>query len=183
MKSSSMDFSLSRRAFTSSMIGLTSVSLKGLSKQDEKKKKLLLGFDNFSIRALGWKAPRLVEYASKNKVDALLFSDLDVYESFDHGYLREIGQEVKKQKIILHAGTGGICQTSKSFKDKHGTAEEHLKLLIKVTKSLGSSVARCYLGSSKDRKTEGGIRKHMDNTIKTLKKVRTQAMDAGVKLR
>ncbi|MEC7801851.1 MAG: TIM barrel protein [Verrucomicrobiota bacterium] len=182
MKSSSMDFSLSRRAFTSSMIGLTSVSLKGLSKKDEKKKRLLLGFDNFSIRALGWKAPRLVEYATKNKVDALLFSDLDVYESFDHGYLREIGQEVKKQKIILHAGTGGICQTSKSFKDKHGTAEEHLRLLIKVTKSLGSSVARCYLGSSKDRKTEGGIRKHMDNTIKTLKKVRTQAMDAGVKI-
>ena len=182
MKLNSMDSSLTRRAFTSSMFGLASVSLKGLVKKVEKKNRLLLGFDNFSIRALEWKAPRLIEYASKHKVDALLFSDLDVYESYDHGYLREIGQEVKKQKIILHAGTGGICPTSQSFKDKHGTAEEHLKLLVKVAKGVGTSVARCYLGSSKDRKTEGGIRRHMDVTIQTLKKVRSQALDAGVRI-
>ena len=61
------------------------------------------------------------------------------------------------------------------------TAEEHLRLLIKVAKRLGSSVA-CYLGSSKDRKTEGGIRRHMDVTIQTLKKVRSQALDAGVRI-
>ena len=144
--------------------------------------KIPLGFDNFSIRALGWKAPKLIEYASRQKVDALLFSDLDVYESHDHGYLKEVGQEVKKQNIILHAGTGGICPTSKSFKDKYGSAEEHLRLLIKVAKSLGSSIARCYLGSSKDRKTEGGIRVHMQSTIQILKKVRSLALDAGVKI-
>ena len=78
--------------------------------------KIPLGFDNFSIRALGWKAPKLIEYASEQRVDALLFSDLDVYESHDHGYLKEVGQEVKKQNIILHAGTGGICPTSKVSK-------------------------------------------------------------------
>ena len=158
-------------------MGITNLAAKETSAP-----KLLLGFDNFSIRALGWKAPKLIEYATRKKVDALLFSDLDVYESFDSGYLREIGQEVKNQNIILHAGTGGICPTSQSFKDKHGTAEEHLKLLIKVAKGVGSSVARCYLGSSKDRKTEGGIRKHMDSTIQTLKKVRSHALDAGVRI-
>ena len=173
---------LSRRTFTQSILGLATAGIPSLSSKESKSKRLLLGFDNFSIRALGWKAPRLIEYASKHKVDALLFSDLDVYESHDIGYLREIGQEVKKQKIILHAGTGGICPTSQSFKDKHGTAEEHLRLLIKVAKGVGSSVARCYLGSSKDRKTEGGIRRHMDVTIQTLKKVRSQALDAGVRI-
>ena len=173
---------LSRRTFTQSILGLATVGIPSLSAKESKSKRLLLGFDNFSIRALGWKAPRLIEYASKHKVDALLFSDLNVYESHDIGYLREIGQEVKKQKIILHAGTGGICPTSQSFKDKHGTAEEHLRLLIKVAKGVGSSVARCYLGSSKDRKTEGGIRRHMDSTIQSLKKVRSQALDAGVRI-
>ena len=182
MKLSDFKSILSRRTFTQSMLGLATTGFSTLSAQEPNNKKLLLGFDNFSIRGLGWKAPRLIEYATKHKVDALLFSDLDVYESHDHGYLREIGQEVKKQKIILHAGTGGICPTSQSFKDKHGTAEEHLKLLIKVAKGVGSSVARCYLGSSKDRKTEGGIRKHMDSTIQTLKKVRSHALDAGVRI-
>ena len=107
---------------------------------------------------------------------------MGVYESHDKGYLREISQEIKKHKIVLHAGTGGICPTSKSFKDKYGNAEEHLRLLINVAKELGSPIGRCYLGSSKDRKTEGGIRKHMESTILTLKKVRSQALDAGVKI-
>ena len=176
---------LNRRSFLKNSFTLLGGCLMGSYNLLGKKlstSKIPLGFDNFSIRALGWKAPKLIEYASKQRVDALLFSDLDVYESHDHGYLKEVGQEVKKQNIILHAGTGGICPTSKSFKDKYGSAEQHLRLLIKVAKSLGSSVARCYLGSSKDRKTEGGIRLHMHSTIQILKKVRSLALDAGVKI-
>ena len=173
---------LSRRNFTKSIACMAGVGITSLSSKERKSQRLLLGFDNFSIRALGWKAPRLIEYAAKHKVDALLFSDLDVYETHDIGYLKEIRQEVEKQKIVLQAGTGGICPTSKSFKDKYGNAEEHLRLLIKVAEAVGSSVARCYLGSSKDRKTEGGIRVHMASTIETLKKVRTQAIDAGVRV-
>lgn len=173
---------ISRRIFSQSIIGLAVTGISTLAAREASATKLLLGFDNFSIRALDWKAPRLIEYATKHKVDALLFSDLDVYDSHDSAYLREIGEEVRKQKITLHAGTGGICPTSQSFKNKHGTAEEHLRLLIKVAQGVGSSVARCYLGSSRDRKTEGGIRKHMESTIISLKKVRSQALDAGVKI-
>ena len=58
--------------------------------------KLKLGFDNFSIRAFGWKAPRLVEYASELNVDTLLLSDLDVYESLDEGYLRKVRAQAKR---------------------------------------------------------------------------------------
>jgi len=141
-----------------------------------------LGFDNFSIRALGWKAEQLIEYASKQKVDALLFSDLEVYQSHEPGYLREIRQEAKKQGIILQAGTGGICPTAAKFNNKHGSAEEHLRLLIRVAKEVGSSVARCYLGSSKDRMGEKGIQFHVDSTVKTLKTVRKEALDAGVRI-
>ena len=173
---------LSRRTFTKAIACLAGTGIPTLSAKESNSKRLLLGFDNFSIRALGWKAPRLIEYAIKHKVDSLLFSDLDVYETRDEGYLREIGQEMKKQKIVLQAGTGGICPTSQSFKNKHGNAEQHLSLLIKIAKEVGSSVARCYLGSSKDRKTEGGIRLHMESTIKILKKVRKKALDAGVRI-
>ena len=120
-----------RRTFNKTIFGLATTGITNLAAKESSTPKLLLGFDNFSIRALEWKAPKLIEYASRHKVDALLFSDLNVYDSFDNGYLREIGQEVKKQNIILHAGTGGICPTSRSFKDKHGNAEQHLRLLIK----------------------------------------------------
>lgn len=144
--------------------------------------KIKLGFDNFSIRALGWKAPRLLEYADKRKVDTILFSDLDVFESHDASYLKEIKQQADKFGIAIHAGTGGICPTSPKFIDKYGSAEDHLKHLLSVAKTLGSPVARCYLGSMQDRKGPGGIQKHIESTIQVCKNVRKHALDAGVKI-
>jgi sugar phosphate isomerase/epimerase len=174
---------ISRRVFSATVPTAFATALSpSLRAKKNPRKRLLLGFDNFSIRALGWKAARLIEYATQHKVDALLFSDLDVYDSLESGYLREIRQEALSQKIIVHAGTGGVCSTSKSFKNKHGTAEQHLRLLIRVAKEIGSPVARCYLGSSKDRKSVGGIHRHVEHMIATLKKVRSEALDAGVRL-
>lgn len=144
--------------------------------------KVKLGFDNFSIRALGWKAPRLLEYANKQKVDTILFSDLDVFESHDTGYLKEIKQQADIFGIAIHAGTGGICPTSPKFIDKYGSAEDHLKHLLTVAKTLGSPVARCYLGSMQDRKGPGGIQKHIESTIQVCKNIRKHALDAGVKI-
>lgn len=144
-------------------------------------KPLALGFDNFSIRAFNWKASRLIEYAEQQKVDALLLSDLDVYESFDEGYLKEIGQQAKSAGLILHAGTGSICGSSKSFKDKHGSDIEHLKKTIQVAKLVGSPVARCYLGNRGDRKG-AGLQPHIDRVVEVCKAAESDAKDSGVKI-
>lgn len=175
--------SFSRRSFLKKgIIGATALSPQLLPAKPVKASPLLLGFDNFSIRALQWKAPRLIEFAVEQKVDSLLLSDLDVYESLDSAYLRELKQEVKKQNILLQVGTGSICPTSQKFSKKYGSAEEHLKLLIKTAASLGSPVARCYLGSKKDRMPPLGISYHIETTLRELKKVRSYALDMGVKL-
>ena len=71
--------------------------------------KLKLGFDNFSIRALGWKAGAVLDYAATQKVDALLLSDLDVYENHSDSYLKDLASKAKDLGISLYAGTGGIC--------------------------------------------------------------------------
>ena len=170
----------SRRAFCKmSTIALSStVFSKNIT--DLKTSKIPLGFDNFSIRALGWNAQKLLEYASKKRLNSILFSDLGVYDTFDKSYLLELSKEAKKQNITIHAGTGGICPTSNTFKTTYGSAVDHLRLLIRVAKDIGSSVARCYLGNMKDRKSDGGIRKHIDETIKVLKLVKKDALDAGV---
>ncbi|MBT5715873.1 MAG: sugar phosphate isomerase/epimerase [Opitutae bacterium] len=175
----------SRRSFclkTASMIGSAFTGCNLSMAKSIKNPEIPLGFDNFSIRALGWKAPQFLTYAQSKKVDTVLFSDLDVYESFDSNYLNEIKQEGKRMGISIQAGTGGICPTSKSFKSKYGSAEEHLRLLIRVAKDVGSSVARCYLGTMKDRHGKGGIQQHITKTVQVLKKVKKYALDAGVKI-
>ena len=142
--------------------------------------RLKLGFDNFSLRALGWKAPRLVEYAAAQKADALLLSDLDVYENHSAEHLAAVGKMARDAGIELHVGTLAICPTSTRFDKKWGTAEELLALLIKVAQGTGSKVARCVLGFGEDRSTPGGIQARIADTVAVLKKVRSRALDAGV---
>jgi sugar phosphate isomerase/epimerase len=145
-------------------------------------KKIRLGFDNFSVRAMGWKAHALLDYAASLKLDSILISDLDAYENFNDDYLKEVGKKAKDLDILLHAGTWSICPTSVNFKKKWGTADEHLALGIRVAKSLGSPVLRVILGMANDRKTPGGIEARIEDTVKVLKAGRSQAMDAGVKI-
>jgi len=152
------------------------------SETNGKKRNIKLGFDNFSIRAFNWKAPQLLEYAASLKLDILFLSDLDVYESLEEKYLQGIKQTADKLGVEIHAGTGSICPSSKSFNKKHGSAEEHLKLAIRVAKTVGSPVARCLIGSGEDRKGDGGIYKHIENTITVCKAVRNYALDANVKI-
>ncbi|MEO6725055.1 MAG: sugar phosphate isomerase/epimerase, partial [Blastocatellia bacterium] len=114
-----------------------------LAQSQTKRRNIKLGFDNFSIRAMGWKAPQLLDYAAKLKVDTVLFSDLDVYESRDEKYLKDIKKKADDLGIEIQAGTGSICPSAKSFSPRFGTAEEHLALTIRVAKTVGSKVARC----------------------------------------
>ncbi len=146
------------------------------------KQNIRLGFDNFSVRAMEWKAPELIDYAKSLELDVLLMSDLDVYESFDEDYLKDIKKKADDAGVDLEVGTGGICPTSSRFISKYGSAEDHLDLLIRVAKTLGSPVARCYVGSARERQGEGGIYRHIESTVKVLKTVRDYALDSGVKI-
>jgi 3-oxoisoapionate decarboxylase len=146
-------------------------------------RKLRLGFDNFSIRDFRWKAPQLIDYAASLKVEILLLSDLDVYESLEPAYLKGIRARAEDAGIRLHVGTGSICPTSASYNaQRWGPAVEHARLLLRTAELLGSPVARCYLGSRRDREGDGGIYPHIEATVKVLKAVQGQAEQAGVKL-
>jgi len=141
-----------------------------------------LGFDNYSIRALGWKAPRLIDYAASLKLDAILLSDPDVYESAAESYLKEIKSKADDLRIAIQVGMLSICPGSKLFDSRRGTAEEQLKLIIRIARALGSKVARCVLGHIDDRKSNGGIEARMAETVKVLKNIRSFALDSGVKI-
>ncbi len=144
--------------------------------------KISLGIDNFAVRAMAWKAPELIDYAASLKCDTLLISDLDALGSLDDANLRAIRRKADEAGIGLYAGSWSICPTSKSFRKNWGTAEEHLRLGLRVAKTLGSPVFRVVLGSMDDRKTEGGIRARIADTVAVLKACRTDALAAGVKV-
>lgn len=179
-KETSMPSVLNRREFIASSTTATAMLMSGCSSTNSDK--LKLGFDNFSIRALKLNARELIDYAAELKVDSLLLSDMDVYESFDASYFKDLKAQAVEQNIELHTGTGSICPTSKSFKDKHGTAEVHLNKALDVAIALGSPVVRCYLGSARDRKSASGLVPHLNATVNVCKSVEIKAKEAGVKI-
>ncbi len=150
--------------------------------QDASKARIPLGFDNFSIRANKWNADQLIDFAIQQNLDAILLSDLDVYENHDEKYLNRLKLKAADAGLQIHAGTGSICPTAKRWNDKWGTAEQHLALGIRIANQLGSPVFRCYLGGQDERKTPGGLQKHIETTVDVLKQVKSQAVDANVKI-
>ncbi len=179
-----MNADQSRRHFVKSLAvaGAATMTDNSLFAQTPTSRKIKLGFDNFSIRAMGWKAPQLLDYAAKLKVDTVLFSDLDVYENHSEAYLKDIRKKADDLGIEVQAGTGSICPSAKSFNTKFGTADDHLALLIRVAKTLGSSVARCYQGTADDRRLPGGLEERWKDTIRVCRAARSRAVDAGVKI-
>jgi sugar phosphate isomerase/epimerase len=146
-------------------------------------KPIKLGMDNFSVRAMNWKAPQLIDYAaSKLKTDSLFISDLDAFESLEESELKKVRQMAADKGLQIHLGTWSVCPTSRAFRKNHGTAEEHLALGIRSAKALGSPVLRVVLGTRDDRATEGGIEARIADMVKVLKSQRSLAIDNGVKI-
>ncbi len=146
------------------------------------KRNIKLGLDNFSVRALGWKAGQLVEYAASLQTDSLFITDLNAFEKFDDDYLRDLHKKAADHGLQIHLGSWSICPTSKAFKKDWGTAEEHLRLGIRMAKTLGSPVFRVVLGTGEDRLSAGGIEARITDTIKVCQACQKEALDAGVKI-
>ena len=178
---------LSRRTFLQhSAVGAAAILTGALLPQakavEPAKRKIKLGMDNFAVRAFGWKAPQLLDYAASLKLDTILISDLDAYTSLEDGYLREIKQQADRAGLGIYQGSWSICPTSVKFKNTWGSAEEHLALGLRVSKALGSPVFRVVLGAMEDRRTPGGIKARIADTVKVLKSCEKLARDAGVKV-
>ncbi len=171
---------MNRREFLSTTAGaaLTAVAAPAMAQTGRH----ALGFDNFAVRAMGWKAPQLIDYAASLGCDSLFISDLDAFESLDAAALAGVKSQADAKTLKIHLGTWSIDPTSKAFRPKWGTAEQHLALGIRSAKALGSPVLRVVLGTWEDRLTDGGIARHIEQVVKVCQSQKARAVDAGVKI-
>ncbi len=75
---------------------------------------VLLGYDTYSIRAFRWKALEHIEYAAKQKLDAIQISSLGDFESLEPAYLAKVKGAAGQYGIRIDGGIGCICPTSAS---------------------------------------------------------------------
>jgi sugar phosphate isomerase/epimerase len=170
---------MNRRSFLAQTVATTAAAS---FSQAATGSKLPIGLDHFAVRATGWKATQFIDYAASLKLDTMFISELPVFENFEEAYLKSLKEQADRAGLKLYVGTGSVCESSNTWKPANSTGAEHLALTIKVAKALGSPVARCYLGNQKDRGTDGGIEKHIENTIKAIKANQSLAEGEGIKI-
>jgi 3-oxoisoapionate decarboxylase len=144
--------------------------------------RLRLGYDTYSLRALKWNAFQHLEYAAQQKLDAIQFSSLDVFETFEPDYLGSIKIRAKELGIKVDAGIGCVCELSKSWNAKSGTPAKLLEQGLQVANGIGAQAMRCFMGTDKDRSGPKPLEQLMEATVRNFKSVRARAMDLGVKI-
>ena len=140
-----------------------------------------LGNDLFSIRSQPWSPFEFLDYSAKQQAKVVHFSEIRFIGNLEPDNLRKVRQHAEKLGIEVEIGMKSICPTSKMFEAKDGPAEAQLSHMIDSAVIVGSKIVRCVLGSAEDRRP-GPIERHIESTIETLKKVRSKALDANIKI-
>ena len=74
-------------------------------------RKLALGYDNFAVRAMKWKAPELINYAAELKCDTLFITDFGPLEKMDDAYLKDVRKQGEDAGVKILLGSWSICPT------------------------------------------------------------------------
>lgn len=142
-----------------------------------------LGLDLFSLRRQGWTIFQHLDYCHGIGLDVVMIPDPDFLESVeDEAYLRSVKAHADALGLELEFGMYSICPTSNAFSNRRGTAVEQLTRNLRAAKTLGSRYLRALLGNNGDRSSSIPLQQHIDNTIASLRAVRTLALDLDIKI-
>jgi sugar phosphate isomerase/epimerase len=144
-------------------------------------RKVKLGIDLFSIRSQNWTPFEYLDYCAKQRVQVVHFSEVRFIGSLDPENLKRVRQRAEELGIEIEIGTTSTCPTSKAFNSKAGTAEEQLARMIDAARIVGSKIVRTVLGTMEDRKP-GPISRHIESMVQVLRRSRSKAMDAGIRI-
>lgn len=140
-----------------------------------------LGIDLFSLRSQKWTPIQFLEYCAAQKVQVVHFSEIRFLGSLNPENLSAVRKRAERLGLEVEIGTKSICPTSKMFDGTAGTAEEQLIKMMEAANLVGSPIVRAVLGSADDR-IPGPIEARIEDTVRVLRNVRSQAADHKIKI-
>lgn len=154
--------------------------------------KIRLGVDAFSLGAQNWTPFQTLDWAAKNSVNMVHFSEVRFLgsphwqEALAPDNLKRVREKADELKIDLEIGMRSLCPSSVDFANAQrndptlGTADEQIARMLIAAKAVRSPIVRCVQGVGQDRQT--GIETHMADMVKVLKANRSRILDSGIKL-
>lgn len=123
-----------------------------------------------------------LNFASQQGLDAIQFSSNDDYGDTSPEALRRVKERATELGIRIDAGTGCVCELSKSWNPKDGSPQQVLKRGLDIAHTVGATAMRCVMGSQLDRFGDRPLDELMKALVKNFKSVRSKALDLGVKI-
>ena len=139
-----------------------------------------LGFNTYCLRAFRWPDLKLLEYAASLKLDAVFLQDSLDPAAQDPAHWREVREAAQRLGLKLETGGGGSLPRDLNNIDPPVQA---LRQNIKRAAAMGSPVVRTLIAGDRYALPKGvPIDKIVETMIKVYRAVRTECMDAGLKL-
>lgn len=123
-----------------------------------------------------------LNFASQQGLDAIQFSSNDDYGDTSPEALRRVKERAAELGIRIDAGTGCVCELSKSWNPKDGSPQQVLERGLDIAHTVGATAMRCVMGSQLDRFGDRPLDELMKALVKNFKSVRSKALDLGVKI-
>jgi sugar phosphate isomerase/epimerase len=165
---------VNRRIFLQSMAGAAAATtLPGAPRT------LPIGLNTYCLRAMRWDDANLLDYTDGLKLDAVFLQDSLDAKAMEPAHWKEVRDNASRRNLHLETGGGGIFPKSP---DAFDSTVAGIRQNIERAKAMGSPIVRCVMASERSALPPGPIEQHMESLIKVLRAVRSQVMDAGLKI-
>jgi sugar phosphate isomerase/epimerase len=138
-----------------------------------------LGINTYCLRFQRWNDARLIDYCAQQKLDAIFLQDSLDPAVMDPRHWAEVRKSCQDRG--LHLETGGAALLPRS-KENYPQSVATLRKNIERAAAMGSPLVRTLLASDRYNMPPGPQEQHMETAINILREVRTQALDAGLKI-
>lgn len=138
-----------------------------------------MGLNTYCLRAMKWRDRQLLDYAANLKLDAVFLQDSLDPETNNLTHWREIGAYARELKLHIECGVGAVLPKSAADLEQ---SRQSLLLGVERAKAVGSPIVRCLHAGDRDHLPPGSMEQHIETMTKLLKSVRSQVLDAGLKI-
>jgi 3-oxoisoapionate decarboxylase len=138
-----------------------------------------LGLNTYCLRAFRWPDLKLLDYAASLKLDSIFLQDSLDPRVNDPAHWAEV--KAAAQRLGLHLETGTGASLPRDLNDIKPSVE-YLRAAIRRASGMGSPIVRTLIAGDRDHLPKVSVQQVIDTMIKVLRGVRSEAMDAGLKI-
>jgi sugar phosphate isomerase/epimerase len=137
-----------------------------------------LGYNTYSVRAMRWHDVQLLEYAASLKLDAVYLQDSVDPANNDPTHWKELKETAARLNLRLDGGDAGALPRTP---DGMAATLDRMREGIRHATGVGSKLVRFRVAGDRASLPPGPVEKTMETMVSTLRKLRSEAMGAGVK--